>query len=80
MILDIDFEKERVSLGLKQKLPNPWDNIEQKYPAGTRIHGKVVNLVPYGAFIEIEAGVEGLVHVSGFPGSSGSTAHRTCSA
>ncbi len=64
MILDIDFEKERVSLGLKQKLPNPWDNIEQKYPAGTRIHGKVVNLVPYGAFIEIEAGVEGLVHVS----------------
>ncbi len=64
MILDIDFEKERVSLGLKQKLANPWDNIEQKYPAGTRIHGKVVNLVPYGAFIEIEAGVEGLVHVS----------------
>ncbi len=64
MILDIDFEKERVSLGLKQKLANPWDNIEQKYPVGTRIHGKVVNLVPYGAFVEIEAGVEGLVHVS----------------
>ncbi len=64
MILDIDFEKERVSLGLKQKLANPWDNIDKKYPVGTRIHGKVVNLVPYGAFVEIEEGVEGLVHVS----------------
>ena len=64
MILDIDFDKERVSLGLKQKLPNPWDDIEQKYAVGSRVQGKVVNLVPYGAFIEIEAGVEGLVHVS----------------
>ena len=64
MILDIDFERERVSLGLKQKLPNPWDGIEQKYPVGSRIHGRVVNLVPYGAFVEIEEGVEGLVHVS----------------
>lgn len=64
MILDIDFEKERVSLGLKQKTSNPWDNIEQRYPVGTKIHGKVVNLVPYGAFVEIEPGVEGLVHVS----------------
>lgn len=64
MILDIDFEKERVSLGLKQKTPNPWDNIEQKYPVGSRIHGRVVNLMPYGAFVEIEEGVEGLVHVS----------------
>ena len=64
MILDIDFEKERVSLGLKQKSQNPWDNIDQKYPIGSRVHGKVVNLMPYGAFIEIEEGVEGLVHVS----------------
>ncbi len=64
MILDIDLERERVSLGLKQKLPNPWDNVEQKYSVGSRIHGRVVNLVPYGAFIEIEEGVEGLVHVS----------------
>jgi small subunit ribosomal protein S1 len=64
MILNIDFEKERVSLGLKQKLPNPWDNIEQKHPVGSRVHGRVVNLVPYGAFVEIEEGVEGLVHVS----------------
>ncbi len=64
MILDIDFEKERVSLGLKQKTPNPWDDIETKFPVGSRVHGKVVNLVPYGAFVEIEEGVEGLVHVS----------------
>ena len=64
MILDVDFEKERVSLGLKQKTTNPWDNIEQKYPVGSRVRGKVVNLMPYGAFIEIEEGVEGLVHVS----------------
>lgn len=64
VILDINFDKERVSLGLKQKLANPWDNIEQKYPVGNRIHGRVVNLVPYGAFVEIEEGVEGLVHVS----------------
>jgi small subunit ribosomal protein S1 len=64
MILDVDFEKERVSLGLKQKTANPWDNIEQKYPAGSRVRGRVVNLMPYGAFIELEEGVEGLVHVS----------------
>ncbi|MCX6992719.1 MAG: 30S ribosomal protein S1 [Kiritimatiellaeota bacterium] len=64
VILGIDFDKERVSLGLKQKTPNPWDNIESKFPVGSRVHGKVVNLVPYGAFVEIEEGVEGLVHVS----------------
>lgn len=64
MILDIDREKDRISLGLKQSLPNPWDDIERRYPVGTRISGKVVNLVPYGAFIEIEEGVEGMVHVS----------------
>lgn len=64
MILDVDFDRERVSLGLKQKEPNPWDNIEQKYPVDSRVHGRVVNLVPYGAFVEIEEGVEGLVHVS----------------
>ena len=64
MILDIDREKERISLGLKQRMPNPWDDIERKYPVGTRIHGRVVNLVPYGAFVELEEGVEGMVHVS----------------
>lgn len=64
MILDIDLDKERISLGLKQTLSNPWEDIDAKYPIGTRIHGKIVSLAPYGAFVEIEEGVEGLVHVS----------------
>src|SRR5439155_1547360 len=64
VVLDINREKERVSLGLKQKLANPWDSIESKYPVGARVKGKVVNLVPYGAFVELEPGVEGLVHVT----------------
>ncbi len=64
VVLDINKEKERVSLGLKQKLANPWDTIDQKYTVGQRVKGKVVNLVPYGAFVELEPGVEGLVHVT----------------
>lgn len=64
MILDVDLEKERISLGLKQTLSNPWEDIDAKYPVGTRLRGKVVSLAPYGAFVEIEEGVEGLVHVS----------------
>jgi len=64
MILDVNMEKERISLGLKQKSRNPWDDIESKFPIGRRVHGKVVNLMPYGAFVEIEEGIEGLVHVS----------------
>jgi small subunit ribosomal protein S1 len=64
MILSVDKDKGRVALGLKQKGPNPWDQIEQKYPPGTRVRGKIVNLLPYGAFIEIEPGIEGLIHVS----------------
>jgi len=64
VVLDINREKERVSLGLKQKLSNPWDNIEGKYPVNAKVKGKIVNLVPYGAFVEIEPGVEGLVHVT----------------
>jgi small subunit ribosomal protein S1 len=64
VVLDINKEKERVSLGLKQKLTNPWDSIEQKYPVGAKVKGRVVNLVPYGAFVELEPGVEGLVHVT----------------
>lgn len=64
MILNIDKDKGRVALGFKQKESNPWDEIEQKYPPGTTVHGKVVNLVPYGAFMEIESGIEGLIHVS----------------
>ncbi len=64
MILEVDLEKERISLGLKQTMANPWQEIESRYPIGARVHGKVVNLAPYGAFVELEEGVEGLVHVS----------------
>jgi small subunit ribosomal protein S1 len=64
VVLDVNKEKERVSLGLKQKMQNPWDAIETKYAVGQKVKGKVVNLVPYGAFVEIEPGVEGLVHVT----------------
>src|ERR1700723_584371 len=64
VVLDVNKEKERVSLGLKQKMANPWDNIESKYPVGQKVKGKVVSLVPYGAFVQLEPGVEGLVHVT----------------
>jgi len=64
VVLDVNKEKERVSLGLKQKLQNPWDTIDQKYQVGQKVKGRVVNLVPYGAFVELEPGVEGLVHVT----------------
>ncbi|MDR0742284.1 MAG: 30S ribosomal protein S1 [Puniceicoccales bacterium] len=64
MVIGIDQEKERFSLGLKQTMPNPWDSIEQRYPIGSKIHGKIVNMVPYGAFAEIESGVEGLIHIT----------------
>jgi len=64
VVLDVNKEKERVSLGLKQKMANPWDNIETKYPVNARVKGKVVSLVPYGAFVQIEPGVEGLIHVT----------------
>ena len=63
-IIDIDREKQRISLGLKQLTPHPWENVESKYPVGTKISGKVVSLTNYGAFVELETGVEGLVHVS----------------
>ncbi|MDR0393033.1 MAG: 30S ribosomal protein S1 [Puniceicoccales bacterium] len=66
MITDIDREKERVSLGIKQMHSNPWDQIERRYPVGSKVRGKVVNLVPYGAFIELEEGVEGLIHITEF--------------
>jgi len=64
VVLDINKEKERVSLGLKQTQRNPWDKIEERFPVGATVRGKVTNLVPYGAFVEIEEGVEGLIHVS----------------
>ena len=64
VVLDVNKEKERVSLGLKQKMTNPWDNIETKFPVGAKVKGKVVSLVPYGAFVQLEPGVEGLIHVT----------------
>src|SRR5947209_11331118 len=64
VVLDINKEKERVSLGLKQTQKNPWDQIEERFPAGQRVKGKITNLVPYGAFVELEEGVEGLIHVA----------------
>jgi len=64
VVLDFDQEKKRISLGLKQLLPHPWENIELKYPVGTKVKGKVVSLTDYGAFVEIEKGIEGLIHIS----------------
>ena len=63
-VLDIDWDRERISLGLKQLLPYPWTEIDRKYPVGSRVHGRVVSITNYGAFIELEKGVEGLVHIS----------------
>jgi len=64
VVLDFDKDSGRVSLGLKQKTQNPWEVVDTKYPAGSRIKGNVVNIVPYGAFVELEKGVEGLLHIS----------------
>jgi small subunit ribosomal protein S1 len=63
-VLSFDQEKQKVSLGMKQLVSDPWENIAGKYPEGTRLSGKVTNLVDYGAFVELEPGVEGLVHIS----------------
>jgi len=63
-VLKVDKERERISLGLKQIQPSPWDDIESRYPIGAKIRGKVVNVLSYGAFVELEEGIEGLVHVS----------------
>ena len=63
-VLDFNEENNKVSLGLKQLVPHPWENIETKYPEGTLVSGKVVNVTNYGVFVELESGVEGLVHIS----------------
>ncbi len=63
-ILHIDREKEKIALGLKQKSPSPWETVEQKYPVGQQVKGTVVNVMTYGAFIKLEEGIEGLVHIS----------------
>lgn len=64
MILNFDKESGKISLGLKQTMPDPWSDIEKKYPIGTKVKGKIVNILSYGIFVEIEKGIEGLVHVS----------------
>ncbi|MEK7369150.1 MAG: 30S ribosomal protein S1 [Planctomycetota bacterium] len=63
-VLGIDKEKEKIALGLKQKTESPWAKVEERYPAGSRVSGQVVNIMPYGAFVKLEDGIEGLVHVS----------------
>jgi small subunit ribosomal protein S1 len=64
VVLEINKDKERISLGLKQLQSNPWDRIEERFPIGQKIGGKITNLMPYGAFVQIEEGIEGLIHVS----------------
>ncbi|MFG0332850.1 MAG: 30S ribosomal protein S1 [Maioricimonas sp. JB049] len=64
MILNVDREKEKIALGLKQKFPSPWEDVETKYPVGSRVTGEVVNVMSYGAFVKLEDGIEGLVHIS----------------
>lgn len=63
-VIDYDTEKQRVSLGLKQLTSHPWENIEEKYPVGSEVEGKVVSITNYGVFIELEEGIEGLIHIS----------------
>ncbi|MGB0741810.1 MAG: 30S ribosomal protein S1 [Planctomycetaceae bacterium] len=64
MVLNIDYEKEKIALGLKQKTASPWSDISSKYPVGSRVEGEVVNVLSYGAFVKLEDGIEGLVHIS----------------
>lgn len=64
MILSIDREKQKIALGMKQMQPNPWDKVEEKYPVGSIHEGEVVNVMSYGAFVKLEEGIEGLVHIS----------------
>ncbi len=64
MVLRVDHDRERIALGLKQKFPSPWETVELKYPVGSRVTGNVVNVMPYGAFVKLEDGIEGLVHIS----------------
>ena len=64
MVIAVDKDNEKISLGLKQKSPSPWENVEHHYPVGARVHGTVVNIMNYGVFVRLEEGVEGLVHIS----------------
>ncbi|HSK30858.1 MAG TPA: S1 RNA-binding domain-containing protein, partial [Candidatus Limnocylindria bacterium] len=64
VVLKFDAEKERISLGMKQLTPDPWHTVAEKYPVGSRVQGKVISLMDYGAFVELESGIEGLIHIS----------------
>src|SRR2546425_909985 len=64
MVLHVDKDREKIALGLKQKSASPWENVAEKYPVGTRVMGEVVNVMSYGAFVKLEEGIEGLVHIS----------------
>ena len=64
VVLNVDREKEKIALGLKQKTPSPWEKVEERYPVGTKVKGIVVNIMSYGAFVKLEDGLEGLVHIS----------------
>jgi small subunit ribosomal protein S1 len=64
VVIGVDKASEKISLGLKQKTPSPWQNVEQRYPAGAKVKGKVVNVMNYGVFVRLEDGIEGLVHIS----------------
>jgi len=64
VVIGVDKENEKISLGLKQKTPSPWETVEQRYPVGARVKGTVVNIMNYGAFVRLEEGIEGLVHIS----------------
>ncbi|HEY7553539.1 MAG TPA: 30S ribosomal protein S1 [Candidatus Binatia bacterium] len=64
VVLKFDSEKERISLGMKQLTPDPWHTVTEKYPVGARVQGKVISLMDYGAFVELESGIEGLIHIS----------------
>jgi small subunit ribosomal protein S1 len=64
MVLHVDKDREKIALGLKQKSASPWENVADKYPVGTRVLGEVVNVMSYGAFVKLEEGIEGLVHIS----------------
>jgi len=64
VVIGVDKEHEKISLGLKQKTPSPWETVEEKYPVGSKVRGKVVNVMNYGAFVRLEDGIEGLVHIS----------------
>jgi len=64
MVLHVDKDREKIALGLKQKSASPWEQVQEKYPVGTRVQGEVVNVMSYGAFVKLEEGIEGLVHIS----------------